>query len=115
MPWLFYGSKVARAARAHTVEQASCTPCWWSLRDASCCQPLSPGETCRQPQAVDGLAGPRVPSSPRCGARITAKTRGVLHRAGSARVALVSTACPSHSAGLTLVASPTIHHVVVYV
>ena len=61
------------------------------------------------------LACPRVTSSPRCWATITEQTLGVLHRAGSALVALVSTACPSHSADVTLVDGPTIHHVVVYV
>ena len=89
--------------------------CWCTLRDASFCQPVSHGETCQEPQAVYGLACPHVPSSTRGLARIADKTLGVLHRVSSALVALVPTACLSHAAGLTLVASPTIHHVVVYV
>jgi hypothetical protein len=64
---------------------------------------------------VSGLACPHVPSSTRCLARSTEKTLGVLPRAGSALVALVPTAWLRHAAGLTLVTSPTIHHVVVYV
>jgi len=62
---------------------------------------------------VSCLACTRVTSSTRCLARITEKNLGVLHRAGSALVALVSTACPSHAAGLTLVDGPTIRHVIV--
>ena len=64
MPVIVDCSKVARAraAREHTVEKAWCTPCDCGLRDASFWQPVSHGETCQEPQAVYGLACPRVTS-----------------------------------------------------
>src|SRR5262249_19586424 len=91
-----YTARITHAVDMRRLEGRESECCQRACRRASLvptvlvqpsrCLVLSTGAPWRdvsRAQAVYGLACPRVASSPRCVARITEKTLGVLHRAGS--------------------------------